>query len=135
VVEPNPQEPDAEAVLLDRLTDLPLEGSQPEIYDRPIGVRLLYQDAGTGAEHYLVRYPPGLQARAHHHSAAHTIIVLEGRLTANGQVLGPGSYCHFPAGSVMHHAPAGEVDCLFVTIFDGRFDVHPDGPFHPHPHG
>jgi quercetin dioxygenase-like cupin family protein len=112
-----------QAVLLDRLPALELDESQPVIYDRPIGVRLLYQDPGTGAEHYLIRYPAGLHAQHHTHSAAHTIIVLDGVLTANEHILGPLSYCHFPAGTVMHHAPAGGHGCLFVTIFDGPFDV------------
>lgn len=34
------------AILLDRLTSLDLDQSQPEIYDRPIQLRLLYQDPG-----------------------------------------------------------------------------------------
>jgi len=46
-------------------------------------------------------------------------------LSANQQVLGSLSYCHFPAGAVMHHAPAGAQGSLFVTIFDGPFDVTP----------
>jgi hypothetical protein len=51
-------------------------------------------------------------------------------MTANGETLGPGSYAHFPAGSVMHHAPAAGSAWPFVTIFHGPFDVHPepDGP-------
>jgi quercetin dioxygenase-like cupin family protein len=113
------------AVLLDRLPQLELENSQPAIYDRPVGLRMLYQDPGSGAEHYLVRYPAGLRARHHRHSAAHTIIVLDGTMEANGQLLHAGSYAHFPAGTMMHHAPAPDEDCLFVIIFDGPFDVSP----------
>jgi hypothetical protein len=30
-----------------------------------------------------------------------------------------GRYCHFPAGTAMHHAPADGESCLFVTIFHG----------------
>jgi quercetin dioxygenase-like cupin family protein len=111
------------AVLHDRLSRLELGESQPEIYDRPVGLRMLYQDPGSGAEHYLVRYPPGLRARHHRHSAAHTIIVLDGEMEANGQLLHAGSYAHFAAGAVMHHAPADGEHCLFVIIFDGPFDV------------
>jgi quercetin dioxygenase-like cupin family protein len=107
------------------LASMPLEESQPVIYDRPIGLRLLHRDPHSGAEHYLIRYPNGLQAQAHTHMAAHTIVVLEGQLDANGQSLGPGSYCHFPAGEVMHHAPAQGEHCLFVILFDGPFDVTP----------
>jgi quercetin dioxygenase-like cupin family protein len=114
-----------DAIVIDALRELPLTESQPVIYDRPIGLRLLYRDSRSGAEHYLVRYPGGLRAQPHRHSAAHTIIVLDGRLVADGQAIGPGSYCHFPAGHVMHHEPAGDGDCLFVTIFHGPFDVEP----------
>lgn len=109
------------------LAAMTLEESQPTVYDRPIGLRLLYRDARSGAEHYLVRYPVGLRVQGHTHTAAHTVVVLEGQLDANGQRLGPGSYCHFPAGEVMHHAPAEGRHCLFVTIFDGPFDVTPAG--------
>jgi quercetin dioxygenase-like cupin family protein len=115
------------AIVVGGLRALMLDESQPAIYDRPIGVRLLHQDPATGAEHYLIRYPAGLVAQRHRHTAAHTIVVLDGQLEANGQVIGPGSYCHFPAGAPMHHAPAGGEPCLFVTIFDGPFDVEPLG--------
>lgn len=114
-----------EALILADLGALELDQSQPAIYDRPIGVRLLLHDPTSGAEHYLIRYPPGLVARTHRHSAAHTVVVVEGRLEANGRRIGPGSYCHFPAGQPMHHAPADGGSCLFVTIFHGPFDVQP----------
>jgi quercetin dioxygenase-like cupin family protein len=114
-----------QAIILDDLAALALEQSQPVIYDRPIGARLLYHDPDTGAEHYVIRYPAGLRAQEHRHTAAHTIVVLEGHLVANETVVGPGAYVHFPAGTVMRHAPAGESPCLFVTIFHGPFDVQP----------
>jgi quercetin dioxygenase-like cupin family protein len=120
--EPGPV-PRDQAVIIDSLGTLQLGRSQPVIYDRPVSLRLLYQDPKSGAEHYLIRYPAGLRARSHRHTAAHTVVVLEGRLEANGQVIGPGSYCHFPASQPMHHAPADGGSCLFVTIFHGPFDV------------
>jgi quercetin dioxygenase-like cupin family protein len=114
-----------DTVIVNDVGALELTASQPAIYDQPIKLRLLYTDAGSGAEHYVVRYPAGMHARRHRHSAAHTIIVLEGRLRANGRVIGPGAYCHFPANTPMHHAPTADEDCLFVTIFHGPFDVEP----------
>ncbi len=72
-----------------------------------------------------MRYPAQLRARWHRHTAAHTIVVLEGGLEVNGRVIGPGSYCHLPAGEPMHHAPAPGGGCLFVIVFDGPFDVAP----------
>lgn len=123
----------AQAVVVDRLHGVDLETSQPVIYDRPIGLRLLHQDATSGAEHYLIRYPAGLTAQWHRHTAAHTIIVLDGRLETNGKVVGPGSYCHFPAGVAMHHAPAGGGSCLLLVIFDGPFDVQALGSDRPPP--
>ena len=47
-------------ILVDELLGTPTDPARPAIYDRDIGMRLLYQD--TGAEHYLIRYPAGLRA-------------------------------------------------------------------------
>jgi quercetin dioxygenase-like cupin family protein len=116
------------AIIIDGLRSLELDPSQPVIYDREIGLRLLYKDSDSGAEHYLVRYPPGLRARWHRHTAAQTIVVLEGRLDVNNEVIGAGAYCHLPAGEAMQHAPADDESCLFVTIFHGPFDVEPLDP-------
>jgi quercetin dioxygenase-like cupin family protein len=118
------------AVFAAGLLDAKLELSQPVIYDTPVGLRQLYIDPLSGEEHYLVHYPQGMKAAWHHHTAAHTIIVLDGALSANGYLLGPGSYCHFPAGTAMRHEPADGSHCRFVTIFHGPFDVFPehDGP-------
>lgn len=114
------------AIIVGELASLELEEPSPAaaaVYDQPIALRLLYQDPGGGEEHYLVRYPAGLKGRPHLHTAAHTIVVLEGELDANGRVAGPGSYAHFPAGQVMQHQAAGDGPCLFVLLFHGPFDV------------
>jgi quercetin dioxygenase-like cupin family protein len=113
------------AIIVDKLSSVELGPSQLVIYDREIGSRLLHQDPHSGAEHYLIRYPAGLKARLHRHTAAHTIVVLEGRLEVNSQVVGPGAYCHFPPGEAMRHAPADDDSCLFITVFHGPFDVEP----------
>jgi quercetin dioxygenase-like cupin family protein len=122
--EPEPVRP-SRAVLLDDLGRLDLTESQPVIYDQPVGLRLLFRDQVSGAEHYLIRYPAGLRAKRHRHSAAHTIVVVEGVLQADGRLLSAGSYAHFPAGTTMHHESAPDHDCLFVILFDGPFDVFP----------
>ncbi|MGH7697511.1 MAG: cupin domain-containing protein, partial [Candidatus Dormibacteria bacterium] len=109
--------------LVGRLGSLELKPSQLAPYDRPIGLKQLYQAAATGEEHHLVRYPAGMRARWHRHTAAHTIVVLEGSLMANGQLLEGGAYCHFPGGQPMHHEPGPGGGCLFVILFHGPFDV------------
>jgi quercetin dioxygenase-like cupin family protein len=114
-----------DAIIVDELLSLQTEPRQLAVYDREIGLRLLHEDPTSGEEHYLVRYPGGLQARWHRHTAAHTIVVLEGRLEANGRVVGPGAYCHFPGGVPMHHANAGHEPCVFVILFHGPFDLEP----------
>jgi quercetin dioxygenase-like cupin family protein len=114
------------ATIVDHLRELELGdpgAAAAAVYDRPIALRLLYEDPASGEEHYLVRYPAGVRGRAHQHTAAHTIVVLEGRLDANGQIIGPGSYAHFPAGEPMRHQATGEGPCLFVLLFHGPFDV------------
>jgi hypothetical protein len=107
------------AVLIPDLLDAQLEPSQPVIYDTPVGLRRLYIDPRSGDEHYLVHYPQGVKAARHRRNAAHTVMVLDGALSANGHLLGPSSYCHFPAWTVMHHQPADGNHCRFVTIFHG----------------
>jgi quercetin dioxygenase-like cupin family protein len=114
-----------DATILDAVGSLEMRASRSPIYDRDVTLRLLYEDPDTGAEHYVIRYPAGLRTLRHRHTHAHTIIVLEGHLMVNGRVVGPGAYCHFPAGQAMHHEPAGEEACLFVVMFDGPVDVEP----------
>lgn len=110
-------------ILLEGLGSLELDERKLDVYDQPIGMRLLYEDPASGAEHYVIRYPGGLKAKRHRHTAAHTIIVLDGRLEADGQVVGPGAYCHFPAGVPMHHAGGDQEPCTFLILFDGPSDV------------
>jgi quercetin dioxygenase-like cupin family protein len=107
--------PDLKAITL-RTTEQPA-------YDQPFELRLLHEDERTGAEHYVVRYRPGTRARAHRHTAAHTIVVLDGEMTVDGRLLGPGGYAHHPGNTTMLHEPAGDKSCTFVLIFDARFDV------------
>jgi quercetin dioxygenase-like cupin family protein len=114
------------ATIADRLTALDFReptGAAAAVYDRPIGLHLLYEDPASGEEHYVVRYPSGVRGRAHRHAAAHTFIVIDGQLEVNGRVIGPGSYAHFPANEVMRHQAAGDGPCHFVLIFHGPFDV------------
>lgn len=112
--------------VVENVCDLELQepgAAAAAVYDRPIGLRLLYEDPASGEEHYMVRYPAGVRGRLHRHSAAHTMVVLDGRLDVNGRVVGPGSYVHFPAGEPMRHQATGDADCAFVLLFHGRFDV------------
>jgi len=114
------------AMIVDRLSSLELQEpgqAAAAIYDRAIGLRQLYSDPISGEEHYLVRYPPGTRGRLHRHTAAHTIVVLEGRLDANGQIIAPGSYAHFPAAEPMVHQATDDEACLFLLLFHGPFDV------------
>jgi quercetin dioxygenase-like cupin family protein len=114
------------AIIVGELASLELRepsSAAAAVYDQPIRMRLLYEEPGGGEEHYLVRYPAGLRGRPHQHTAAHTIIVLDGQLDANGTMIGPGSYAHFPGGQPMRHQAAGDAPCLFVLLFHGPFDV------------
>jgi len=118
--------PHTTATIVDHLRSLALQApgaAAAAVYDQPIGLRLLFADPGSGEEHYLVRYPAGLRGRCHRHTVAHTIVVLDGQLEANGQVIGPGAYAHFPAGEPMRHQATADGPCLFVVLFHGPFDV------------
>jgi len=105
------------------LNALELRTTEQPAYDRPFELALLFEDAVTGAEHYVVRYRPGTQSRVHRHTAAHTIIVLAGHMMIDGQLLGPGGYAHHPGDTAMLHEPAPDEGCTFVLIFDAPFDL------------
>jgi quercetin dioxygenase-like cupin family protein len=111
------------AIVFDHLESVQLRPSRLEIYDRDILVHTLFEDPKSGAEHYLIRYPPGLKTSLHTHTRSHTFVVLEGRLEVNGQVIGPHAYAHFPAGEPMVHTSAGGGSCLFIVVFDGPVDM------------
>ena len=114
------------AIIADHLETLDFRepsGTAAAVYDRPIGLHLLYEDPASGGEHYVVRYPPAVRGHAHSHAAAHTIVVIDGQLEVNGRIIGTGSYAHFPANEVMRHQAAGDGPCHFVLIFHGPFDV------------
>jgi hypothetical protein len=112
-------------VVVEDVTSMQMISTELPIYDRPIEIADLYAGGAGGVEHYVIRYPVGLKATKHRHTAAHTMVVLDGELIANGRAVGPGGYAHFPAGEVMTHEPAPGTGCTFVLIFDGPFDVHP----------
>jgi quercetin dioxygenase-like cupin family protein len=105
------------------LKTIALRTTEQPAYDRPFELERLYQDERTGAEHYVVRYRPGTQARRHRHSAAHTIVVVDGHMMVDGQLLGPGGYAHHPGDTTMLHEPAIDEGCTFVLLFDAPFDL------------
>jgi hypothetical protein len=105
------------------LNAIALQTTEQPAYDRPFELQLLHHDQRTGAEHYVVRYRRGTRGRPHRHTAAHTIVVLHGRMMVDGQILGPGGYAHHPGDTTMLHEPAGDEGCTFVIIFDAPFDL------------
>ena len=113
------------AIIIENLRSLELRAARQPVYDGEFELQLLYEDADSGEEHYLARYPAGLKGRPHRHTAAHTIVVLDGRMEVNDRVVEAGSYVHFPPNELMHHAPAGDEPCLFLILFHGPFDVEP----------
>lgn len=116
-------------IYFDNLASLEVEWRKLEPYDQPIGLKLLFEDPRTGVEHDLVRYPAGMKARWHRHTAGHAILLLEGHMHVNDRTLGPGDYCYLPPGEPMWHEQVEGESCLFVIMFDGPFDVAVvDGP-------
>ncbi len=78
--------------------------------------RLLERDGGEVARATsVVKYAPGSRFPSHQHDLGEEIFVLEGELSDELGVYGPGSYIKNPPGS--SHAPASASGCtLFVKL-------------------
>jgi quercetin dioxygenase-like cupin family protein len=84
----------------------------------------LYQDAETGMEIRLVRYPAGVINPRHTHPCGHGMYVLEGNLVTHAGTFGPGTFVWFPEAEFMEHGASaeGDVTVLFITNKPFRID-------------
>jgi hypothetical protein len=112
------------AIVVDGLESVELGRTQPVIYDREIGLRLLYQDRDSGGSTIssgtrLVSGPACIGTQPPTPSWFSTAA---SRSTTSHR---PEGVLSVPAREAMRHAPAVNAACLFVTLFDGPFDVQP----------
>jgi hypothetical protein len=70
--------------MVDSPASVQLGGSRSVVNDREIGLRILYEDPDSGAEHYLIRYPAGLKTRLHRFALATLLVVLASLDDRNG---------------------------------------------------
>jgi quercetin dioxygenase-like cupin family protein len=103
--------------IIHNIGDIQLEKAFPPYYVKPIERKVLFQDPESGALHFVVRYPAGLNAPAHRHNCAHTMFVLDGAILINGERFGPETYAHFPAGETMIHTTLEDSECTMILIF------------------
>jgi quercetin dioxygenase-like cupin family protein len=96
---------------------IPWEERFNEKIGRALFRKNLVEDADTGMEIRLVRYPAGVINPKHTHPCAHGMYVLEGTLVTHAGSYPPGTFVWFPEGLVMEHgaSPEHDVTVLFVT--------------------
>ena len=104
--------------------DLAWEERFNETLGKTLYRKNLHEDAETGMEIRLVRYPKGVINKRHTHPCAHGMYVLEGNLVTHKGVYGPGTFVWFPEGEVMEHGAdtEGDVTVLFITNKPFRID-------------
>lgn len=103
---------------------IPWEERFNEKIGRTLYRKNLIEDAETGMEVRLVRYPAGVMNPLHTHPCAHGMYVLEGTLVTHEGRYGPGMFVWFPEGSEMEHGAAAELDVTVLFITNKRFDIH-----------
>jgi quercetin dioxygenase-like cupin family protein len=103
---------------------LPWEERFNEKLGRALYRKMLVQDAETGMEVRLVRYPAGVINPWHTHPCAHGMYVLEGTLVTHTGSYGPGSFIWFPEGTAMQHGAAPESDVTVLFITNKSFEIH-----------
>lgn len=120
---------DAHPILKMDTTSMPWEERYQAALGRSNFRKLLLQDADTGMEIRLLRYPAGFVATWHTHNCAHGMYVLEGTLVTHAGNFGPGGFVWFPEGTLMQHGATADEDVVMLFITNKKFDIHfvPDG--------
>jgi quercetin dioxygenase-like cupin family protein len=103
---------------------MPWEERFNEKIGRALYRKNLMEDAETGMEIRLVRYPAGVINPRHTHPCAHGMYVLEGTLVTHSGSFGPGAFVWFPEGSTMEHGASANGDTTVVFITNKRFEIH-----------
>jgi quercetin dioxygenase-like cupin family protein len=103
---------------------LPWEERFNEKIGRALYRKLLIQDADTGMEIRMVRYPAGVINPWHTHPCAHGMYVLEGTLVTHQGSYGPGNLVWFPEGIAMQHGATPESDVSVLFITNKPFEIH-----------
>lgn len=104
--------------------NLPWEERFNERLGKTLYRKNLIEDAETGMEIRLVRYPAGIINPSHTHPCAHGMYVLEGTLVTHEGSYGPGHFVWFPEGMVMEHGASPEADVTVLFITNKRFEIH-----------
>ena len=103
---------------------IPWEERPNERIGRSLYRKNLIEDATTGMEIRLVRYPAGIVNPWHTHPCAHGMYVLEGTLVTHQGNFGPGSFVWFPEGIAMQHGATAEADVTVLFITNKPFEIH-----------
>jgi len=102
---------------------LPWEERFNEKIGRVLYRKDLVEDAETGMEIRLVRYPAGIVNPSHTHPCAHGMYVLEGTLVTHEGEYGPGNFVWFPEGLLMEHGATADEDVTVLFITNKPFDI------------
>jgi quercetin dioxygenase-like cupin family protein len=102
---------------------LPWEERFNERIGRALFRKNLVEDADTGMEIRLVRYPAGVVNPKHTHPCAHGMYVLEGTLVTHAGSYPPGTFVWFPEGLVMEHGASAERDVTVLFVTNRRFAI------------
>jgi quercetin dioxygenase-like cupin family protein len=93
-----------------------------------IEYKLLHRDEERRSTTRLLRFSAGAAYPAHRHGGVEEVFVLEGSVTLNGILLGPGDYCRAEAGTPEPAATSetGGMAIIVSSDFDA-FDAPPPG--------
>jgi quercetin dioxygenase-like cupin family protein len=103
---------------------MPWEARFNERLGQALFRKTLLEDAETGMEIRLVRYPAGVMNVWHTHPCAHGMYVLEGTLVTHLGAHGPGSFVWFPEGMRMQHGATAEEDVTVLFVTNKPFEIH-----------
>jgi quercetin dioxygenase-like cupin family protein len=106
-----------------RLEDTPWNARINPVTGKPYESVRLMQDADTGAEVFMVRYPPGSVTPPHFHPCGHGLLVISGKLGTQDGTFGEGDLVWFPEGTVGTHGAGSDGPVVALLFTNKAFGI------------
>jgi quercetin dioxygenase-like cupin family protein len=104
-------------------SNMPWEDVLNPVTGKTIQRKHFLQDADTGMEVMVVKYPTGVITPKHTHPCAHGLYVVSGKLYTHDGIYGPGDFVWYPEGVIGEHGATDDGPVTLVFMTNKPFDI------------